>query len=258
LCAATFNSFSQQTGAPTPQTVQRDPQALTILTQVLNNAGGGTALAAIQDFTGAGSITYYWAGEEVQGTVTVKGRGIGQFRLDATLPMGARSFVTNNGAGSMIEVDGRTMLIPSNQAVNIGSSIIFPLGQLLVAQKDISWSVSYLGIVTHDGSQVHEIRLQKISTDNNNPYSSKSKLTKTDFFIDPNTFLILSVQDKAYRKDGEPGDIIHEMQFSSYETSNGILVPFSITELIGGQQTAKIQLNQITFNSGLTDADFAQ
>jgi hypothetical protein len=37
---------------------------------------------------------------------------------------------------------------------------------------------------------------------------------------------------------------------------NGILVPFSINEQMGGQKTRDIQLTQISFNTGLQDAAF--
>ncbi len=100
-------------------------------------------------------------------------------------------------------------------------------------------------------------RSQKIYPDKSDPTEFKSKVTKTDFIIDPKTSLVLSFQDKAYPRDGGPGDAPHEMQFSDYQPFNGVLVPCSITELIGGQQTNTIHLTQIRFNSGLTDSDFA-
>jgi len=70
------------------QPPQRDPQAMAILTQCLNAGGGAQTLAAIQDFTALGAITYSWAGQQVEGSVIVRGRGPGQFRLDAALPGG--------------------------------------------------------------------------------------------------------------------------------------------------------------------------
>ena len=46
-----------------------------MLTQALNAAGGTSAVSMIQDFTGTGTITYFWAGQEVSGPVTVRGLG---------------------------------------------------------------------------------------------------------------------------------------------------------------------------------------
>jgi outer membrane lipoprotein-sorting protein len=46
------------------------------------------------------------------------------------------------------------------------------------------------------------------------------------------------------------------MQFSAYQAVNGVLVPFSVSEFVAGQQTMAIQLSHVTFNSGLTDSVF--
>ncbi len=63
------NLHPAQTSTTAPQ---RDSQALTILNQALSTSGGSTAVASIKDFTATGSITYHWAGSQVQGTATVR------------------------------------------------------------------------------------------------------------------------------------------------------------------------------------------
>ena len=123
--------------------------------------------------------------------------------------------------------------------------------------QDTSWSISYIGLVNHGGQQAYDIRFQKIFPQSSDPSGFQSSVTKADFFIDPNTFSILGVQDRAYPKYGEAGNSPHEMEFSNYQVVSGILVPFNMTDLIAGQQTVTIQLSQFTFNSGLTDADFS-
>jgi hypothetical protein len=259
LALVSFLSLVTARPSGTQQTstgaVQRDPQAITIITKALNAAGGIGTLAAIQDFTASGTVSYNWGESPVQGNVTVKGRGLAQFRLDATLPEGAHSWVMNNGTALEKHHDGTVTPLPFTLTLRPANST-FPFFRLLAVLQDTSWSISSVGTVEYDGQQAYSIGLQRTYTDGTDPTGFKSTATKSDFIIDPNTFLVLSIQDKAYRKDGGPGDAPHEMQFSAYKSFNGILVPSSVTELIGGQQTATIQLNQITFNSGLTDTDF--
>jgi hypothetical protein len=84
----------------------------------------------------------------------------------------------------------------------------------------------------------------------------RTKLATRDFFVDPNTFQILSSQDSAHPKDNLSETCPHEMQFSNYQSTNGVLVPFAITETVCGQVTDTITLSQIAFNTGLTDSDF--
>ena len=237
------------------QTVQRDPQAVGILSQALSAAGGVAPLSAIQDFTASGTITYYWAGKEVQGSVTTRGRGTGQFRLDASLPNGVRSWAVNNGTGSVKEVDGTTTPIQYHNTINFGS-LTFPFKYLVTALQDTSTSISYLGLVTTDGRQAYHIRLRKVFAPNADPNGIRSKLTTRDFFIDAGTFYVLSTLDMVHPKNRSTEDRPHEMHFSDYRPVNGILVPFSVTEKGGGQRLSTIQFNQISFNTGLRDTDF--
>jgi outer membrane lipoprotein-sorting protein len=245
-------SAAQQTST---SAVQRDPQAIAVISKALNAAGGVSALAAIQDFTGSGTVTYNWGDSPIQGNVTVKGRGLAQFRVDATLPEGMHSWVMNNGSALEKHHDGTVTSLPFPLTLRPANST-FPFSRLLTALQDTSWSISSVRTVEHGGQQGYDIGLQKMYTDGSDPSGFKSRATKTDFIIDINTFLVLSIQDKAYRKDGSPGDAPHEMQFSNYQSFNGVLVPSSITELISGQQTSTIELSQFTFNSGLGDSDF--
>jgi len=245
-------SATQQTSTTS---VQRDQQALMILTQVLKAAGGQAAVDATQDITASGTITYYWAGEEVQGTVTVKGRGISQFRLDATLSNGVRSWAVNNGTGTIRETDGTTTPIEYHNTINAGN-ITFPFAHLAVAMHEASTSILYVGLETKDGQQVHHIRIWKVYPPDSDPSGIRSRLTKRDFFVDTNKFLVVAVLDMLHPKNQSNQDSPHEMQYSDYRQVGGVLVPFSITEVGVGQRISAIQLKQVTFNTGVVDADF--
>jgi len=211
-CVITWPSAAQQTSATT---IQRDQQALTVLTQVLTAAGGQSSVDALQDITGSGTITYYWAGEEVQGRVNVKGRGVGQFRLDATLSTGVRSWTVNNGTGFEKEPDGTTNKIPYHNTVNFGN-LIFPLYFLSTVAQDASTSISYVGMETKSGNQVHHIRTQKIYTSDMDPSGILSKLTRRDFFIDSTTFQVVGTLDMVHPARASNIDYPREMQFSDY------------------------------------------
>lgn len=91
-----------------------DAQAVSIASQALAAAGGLQNLSVLQDYTAKGQITYYWAGKEVQGAVTLRGRGLDQFRLDANLPEGARSWAVSHGMGKLLSTDGTEKPIPGS------------------------------------------------------------------------------------------------------------------------------------------------
>ncbi len=91
-------SGAQQTATQQSNpSVQRDAQAISILSQAVNAVGGHATVAGIQDFTATGTITYSWAGEAVPGTVTVYGKGVHQFRMDANVSGGTQSLTVNFG-----------------------------------------------------------------------------------------------------------------------------------------------------------------
>ena len=127
------------------QPPQRDLQAVSILTQSPNAVSGIAGVSAIQDFAASGTITYYWAGKEVHGNVSIRGRGAAQFRLDATLPEGTRSWVVSNGAGSLKESNGNATRIPYHNAINL-SSLTLPSVYVVAALYDPTVSISYVGL----------------------------------------------------------------------------------------------------------------
>jgi hypothetical protein len=253
-CAISAHLAAQQT--TTSQTVQKDPQAVSVLTQALNAAGGPAALSPIQDFKGTGTITYYWGGEEVNASVTVKGRGTGQFRLDANLPDGVRSWAVNNGTGFLKNTDGTVKVAGYDNSVNFGS-LTFPYAYMVTLLQDSSMSISYVGLETaKNGNKVQHIQIHKVFTPD--PGGMFGKLTTRDFFIDPATFQVVSTLDMVHPKNASNVNIPHEMQFSNYQRVNGVFVPFTVTEFTAGQRTFTLQLSEISFNDGLQDVDFQE
>jgi len=252
FAALLFPAFLIGQQMPTAS-IQRDERAITVLKKAVNAAGSVDLLDAVRDFKGSGKITYYWAGQEVQGDVTVLGRGTSQFRMDASLPEGVRSFTVNRGEGSVKEPSGEVKSMPPHNTGNFGS-LTFPAKSLPAALQDPSTSISYIGSETKEGHQVDHVRLQKIFK--NDPQGLRSSLTKKDFFIDASTFQVVATLDMLHPEHQSGVDYPHEMQFSDYRQVEGILVPFSITETASGQRTFTLELTQFSANAGLEDRHF--
>jgi hypothetical protein len=238
-----------------PQNVERDAQAINLLAQCLSASGGASAIMSIKDFAGTGEITYFWAGKQVQGSVTIRGIGLNEFRLDAEVPNGTRSWIINNMEGALIKSDGTTASIPYSNAVNRGS-FTFPLAYLQEALNDASTSVTYKGQVTLGNKQVYDIQLDKPFPGKADKDGRLSKLSIRDFLIDPSSFLIVATKDSEYGKNLFNPGVTHEVDFGDYSNVNGIAVPLSITEFVGGQETSTLKLDSVSFNTGLTDDQF--
>jgi hypothetical protein len=261
LPLAAQQSVVQQTGPQMPntaplatgQTPQRDPQAISVIAQALNAAGGVAALSAMQNYTATGTVIYYWGGDEVKGNVTVKSRGLGQFRLDATLPEGVRSWSVNNGEGMTKQTNGDMIPIEYHNGMNFGN-FTDPLLSLAADSQDPTVSIAYVGLETLDGAQVHHIHTQKVLA--NDQTGMFGRLTRKDFFINAATFQLISTLDMVHPKNESDVDKSHEVDFSDYQTVDGVLVPFTISEIVIGQHTFTIQLQQVTFNGSVNDSDF--
>jgi hypothetical protein len=127
-----------------------DSQGVAVLVQSLNTSGVANPVRPVQDFTATGSITYFWAGEQVQGAATVRGRGSDQFRLDANLPEGTRSVVFNGVTGTLKETDGTVTAIPTHNTLNVGV-LTFPQLTLAAVLNNPLTTVSNLGATQVSG-----------------------------------------------------------------------------------------------------------
>ena len=230
-----------------------DPQAVTVLTQAINAAGGAARLGVIQDFTAPGTITYFWAGTQVQGAATVRGRGWDQFRLDASIPGGTRSHAVSHGTGALKETSGRVTPIPYHNTVNAGL-LTFPYLGIMVRLADPLTDISYVGLVTSGGRQLHQVRVQRhFAVD---PQGILSRLCVTDYFVDSTSYLVIKTIDMTHPARTLTESYTDEIDFENYTSVNGVSVPMLVRKKIGGQTMWELTLSSISFNVGLTDGDF--
>lgn len=243
-CSASYLALAQGT---------KDLEAVKVLSAAVDAAGGVPTIIAIQDFSATGTATYYWAKQSVPAPVTLKARGASQFRVDAILDSGTRSWVASNGMGTLVNTDGIRTKIPFYNAVNVGI-LSWRLPNIMTALTDPTITASYVGLVQSEQGQAYQIHVQQ--TDASNPDPVLANIKAVDYFVDPNTYLLLQTVDSTYSTTDLTQAYQHAVVFSDYRNVNGVMVPFSITEKISDQSTWSIQLDSITFNVGLTDTDF--
>jgi len=247
LSLALFVIFTLNTFAQSPQ---RDPSAIAFLNQAVDTAGGSSAIAAVQDFTAQGSITHYWGENPEQGELTIKSRGSSQFRIESVLAEGTWSFIANNGDGEQLFPDGTSAKVAFQNLLNAGS-FTWPIFKVNNALSDQTTTIIDIGVVQLGTGKARQIQIQQ------NLAGALSKNTKTDYFFDPVSFLILRTQDIAHPDDDAVnGGTKDLLDFSNYQNVNGLLVPFSMSQSVAGQRTWSVQLSSLAFNTGLSDSDF--
>lgn len=237
--------------------VQRDQEALTIITQTITAGGGQQVLDSVQDFTETGTVTYNFT-NPVTGSVTVKSRGLHQLKIEADLPTGRRTTIVNGEGGSLKEADGRNWPIYRQNAAGLGS-LTLPYLPLIGAEKDASVSIIYGGLITHNGASAYDVRLQRVYTKQQDPSGNRGVREARDFYIDSKTFLVSAVSDRIHFGMGPKDEgVLHEMLYTNYQTENGIATPLTITETIRGVDSFTMNFSQVSFNSGLSNDEFAQ
>jgi len=236
--------------ATTPLPAPKDPQAITIIGQAVAAAGGIPAVMTVTDYTASGAVTYH-ENQDVQGTVTVRGLGLGDFRQDATLPTGVRSFAIGNGQAAIKNEDGTIRQLAFRyQPSLMRSSVFIPCWQLAAALNDPMFSLTYKGTAQMDGNAVYDIRVQLMPPGPPDPNGVIAEYFGADFFIDTATFQVRMTQDVVIRH------FARKIRYSNYKSIDGVLVPFSIEEEINGRPSQSIQLNEIAFNGGLQESAF--
>ena len=244
----------RQQSVSTSSVAVRNDQALSILRQAQDAAGGVSSLGSISDYTASGTVTFHWAGNDVRGTVTVLGRKSNQFRMDAVLPSGVHSWVRSTGKarektedGTISEIVGFSTLSPA--------SLINPYLQLAEASRGRSLTVEYKGQINVDGNPAYDIQIKRTVTRPDGTVEP-IEISALDVLIDASSFRILLTRDMARPSRNSAEGPPHELRYSDYRPINSVLVPFSITETVGGQETWRIQLDRVGFNSGLSDSNF--
>ena len=238
-------------------TVERDQSAISVINQALATAGTAQVLQVVHGMTGSGTITLN-VGSGLQGTITIRRLDGRRFRSDITLENGVRTAIADGGSEVVRDERGFIRSHASQGAV-ANEQFIFPYTQLLLALADSSICVIDLGIITHQNQAVHAIRTQKIFLDGSDPQGHKASLSTHDYFLDPNSLQILSIMDSPTARSVAQGplSLTHEVQFSGYQPVSGILVPFSSTELVNGQELSTITLQNVNLNAQFASADFS-
>lgn len=239
-----------------PVVASSDAQASAVVSQAINAAGGLQVLLTVQDYTATGQITYYWAGDSVQGQATLRGRGLDQSRLDANLPEGTRSWAVSHGNGTMRKADGTEKPIAGHNAISLGA-LTLPGLYLVLASTSPSTTVSTLGTEQYNGVAAIHVRVQRHYPAAQDPQGVLAQLTTRDFFIDPSTYLVVGTEFMTHPTKTFTVSLPEDIYFSNYQRVNGVMVPFAAAETINGQKIWSLQLSSIQFNSGLSDADFS-
>lgn len=225
----------------------------------LGNKDAG-ALAEIKAYLQVVSA-FGWKNLEAKGTLTYPQgdvhsaalylKGSKYSRLDITMDSGMRSFRVSGFVGSFRNEKG----VPGTLSPTTSSSGIVAFPRLW-ADAAVSTRISLYDhkIYVSTGQNLHRITIEYPLDDEDG--SSLSKRTAaTDLYFDPSTHLLLFSVD-AISVSTMRRRLVRVTSYANYQPCEGISVPTTIKQTLGGQDLWALQLNQIEINTTLPTSGF--
>lgn len=249
-----------QTATPSPTPPVRDPQAIAFANSALATLIGA---ASIKDVTLTGSATRI-AGSDVQtGTATLKALGITDSRMDLSLSDGVRSEIfspSSDGTpqGSWIGVDRVSHQMASFNCL-AGKVWFFPALSVLSEVSNPNFAVSYVGQEILSGESVQHIRVFNQTPNVLGEYDALlAAFSATDIYLNSSSYVPVALIFNTHPDNASQTNIPIEVDFSNYQSVNGVQVPFRIRRLVNGSLFLDLTIQNVILNSGLATSDFAE
>jgi hypothetical protein len=253
--SATLNQGQTREPAVTTSTAStptRDAQAVTAIQNAL--AAMGKTLPV--DSVATGTVTIVAGTKADNGTIRIQTRGTDQASEQIQLSDGTVNAVVFS-KGQANEVVQGAVNFTSLELASSSQSADYPLPLLTAAFNNPDFSFQYVGQETlDDGSTTQHVRFW-------NTYSSNpamlplSEFTTKDLWVNAKTGL---PQKLTYlrREAGGPASwrIAIGISYSDWRGVDGVMFPYQIQKSWNGTPWTTITIQNVAFQTGLTDNDF--
>jgi hypothetical protein len=262
LCAASIAQSTPPSAAPKPMlptSLQAgpagapnqalDPQGLAMLAAAIRSMGQTPPTDSV-----ATGTVHIEAGSRIEdGTVRILTRGVDYSREEITLPSGVQNFIYADGEASE-NLNGASAERSGELAAG-GPSPIFPLCFLTSNSIAKDFAVLLVGTENIGGAPANHLKIWR--TFAGNPKRSYlAAFSEREVWLDQTSGLPVKVSYQRRAGSGAVPAIAIAYQFSDYRDANGIKYPFHIDKWVNGTPWASISLDSVTFNTGLSEADF--
>jgi hypothetical protein len=242
--------FSLRPQTPQPATpIQRDAQAVAILQRAI------AALAKIppNDSSASGTVTIVEGSTTQSGSIHVFTRGTTQTMETITLPDEQRSVVYSNGNAKEVSAKGASA--PPLEQILTDQCADFPLPFLLSVLNTSDEAYRYVGQEALEGASAQHIQVWNTFA-SRPPMQKLASFSIRDIWFDTSSGLPLKVAYTHRTGGGSVPAFPVEIFFSSYTSVNGVYYPFQINKSFNGTAWQTITIQNVTFNTGLADAQF--
>ncbi len=245
VCSAT----AQQTTSTTAQPPQRDPQALTTLSNMLSAAGWN----APSDALVTGTVTRYHGDTQDSVNVTLKFKGRTESRVDVANPTSPISTVINGEVATFTGAAG-TKSIPARSTLS--PTVMLPIFSSLLNMSDPNITFRFVGTETVSGQPTSRLEIDYISPPNDPRPQAQRRDGHITLWISVSTLLPIQAQYPRISRDNPTSVFTATRVYSDYRMISGVAVAFHQDEYGGNQRISSFQLDSVSFNTGVSDTDF--
>jgi hypothetical protein len=196
------------------------------------------------------------------GTSALIANGKGQSRVDLDFESGKTTetrYLGNGFAfGSLASIDGKETPLAGQNCLT-DPAWFFP-AFTSISDTNPTVVLSYVGIEQRKGVSVYHLRSYQASNDlalQFSPEDGLSQLTDLstmDFYIDGTTFLPVAAVFNAHPDNNALTNIPVEIDYSNYQSVDGLMVPFRIQKVFQGVPLLDFAVTSIAVNTGALES----
>jgi hypothetical protein len=237
-----------------PTAATQNPQAVALATKSVALLSGGGQIA---DITLTGTATRVAGSDTGSGTVTLKALGTSNSRMDLSLSDGTFSELRTGQSGAP---QGQ-WLAPSGSYNSMAThncftdaAWFFPALSILTQLSNPNLIATYVGQETKAGVGVYHLQLSIQSP--SDPTGLLEQLSAADVYLSASTYLPVALVFQTHPDNDALTNILVEVDFSNYQSINGVLIPFRVQKSLNGRLFLDITVQSAVLNSGLAQSVF--
>lgn len=245
---------TQQPSAPTPPAPQRDPRALTVLSQ-MTAATGWTRTNIPADLLAQGVVIPFEAKTQDKVNITVKVKGFSRVRTEAQDGSDLSTTIVDGDRAAVISFEG-TRFLPPQSVLSMHPWAFLFLSELITSTDD-AVTVRYLGTDTIRGELTHGVEIHRVSQSWDNMAELRESTDRMTLWISATTWMPVEVNYNVLSEDDPRVSIPVSRYFTDYRNLGGLAVPFHQEVMLQGHTLYSLTWTQIQFNAGIPDSDFS-
>jgi hypothetical protein len=192
--------------------------------------------------------------------VVLEALGDSYSRLDLTLSNGTHHEVRNQSSisapqGYWIGPDSSSHPFSTHNCVT-DAAWFAPVLSVLSQLSNPNLVISYVGQETKASVAVQHLHFS-FQSPSPDPTGILQGLSAEEVYLNASTFLPVAITFNAHPDNDAATNLVVEIDFGSYQSVSGVLVPFQIEKLINNSVVLNLTINSAAINQGLTPADFS-